>query len=227
MKNKIAILIFAHSADFEAVQKPFKSSAVLFDALNTKTLRVVEKSGLPYFHSSEKNQIGSTFGERFTNAIQSVYNKGFDTVITIGNDTPHLQTKHLLKAKSQLQQNNIVLGPAKDGGFYLMGLKKSFFNIETFLNLPWQTSQLRYCISKLIQLKGIGVSYLETLSDIDTISDVTNITNSFRNISKYLKQLLQAIISIEKKTNYTLFNLTSIYNQNTHFNKGSPVLLLF
>jgi len=169
MNKKIAILIFANSAEYEAKQKPFQSSEVLFDVLNAQILKVVKNTGLPYFLSSEKNQIGATFGERFTNAIESIYNRGFEAVVTIGNDTPHLQTKHILTAVHQLKQNDIVLGPSKDGGFYLMGLKQSYFNNETFLKLPWQTSRLQRSISRLVSSNHINLSYLETLSDIDSI----------------------------------------------------------
>ncbi|WP_452221788.1 TIGR04282 family arsenosugar biosynthesis glycosyltransferase [Lacinutrix salivirga] len=224
MNNKTAILIFAHSAEFEATQKPFQSSQMLFNALNAQTLKVVEKTGLPYFLSSEKNQTGSTFGERFTNAIQSVYNKGFDNVISIGNDTPHLQTNHILKALHQLAQNDIVLGPSKDGGFYLMGLKKSYFNVETFLKLPWQTTALRQRISKIVTSQNINVLYLEMLSDIDTLSDVKTIIDSFRLISKNIAKLLQLCLCLKKKI-IKYFNISiKISPQTLLFNKGSPFL---
>nr|WP_321226942.1 DUF2064 domain-containing protein [uncultured Psychroserpens sp.] len=223
--NKTAILIFANSAKFEATQKPFQSSEALFNALNRHTVKIVEKSGLPYFLSSEKNQIGSSFGERFTNAIQSVYDKGYENVVTIGNDTPHLQTNHILKAVHQLQQNDIVLGPSKDGGFYLMGLKKSHFNVETFLKLPWQTSALSRNISRLTSSQNINLSYLETLSDIDTISDAKTIIDSFRSISKYIKQLLQQYISVEKKIISSLFSSIETSTQTLLFNKGSPLFI--
>lgn len=225
MNKKTAILIFAKSAEFEAIQKPFQSSEVLFDALNAQTLKIVEKTGLPYFSSSEKNQIGSTFGERFTNAIQSVYDKGYEAVITIGNDTPHLQTHHILKAVDQLELNNIVLGPSKDGGFYLMGLKSSHFNSETFLKLPWQTSHLHRSISKLVASNHITLSYLELLSDIDTISDAKTIIDSFLKISKRIKQLLQDYILVEKKIINSLIVSAETVIQTLLFNKGSPLSL--
>ncbi|GAA4888233.1 hypothetical protein GCM10023311_10130 [Flaviramulus aquimarinus] len=223
MNNETAILIFANSAEFDAVQKPFQSSELLFEALNTKTLKIVEQTGLPYFLSSEKNQIGATFGERFTNAIQWVYNKGFKNVITIGNDTPHLQSKHILKAVYQLQQNDIVLGPSKDGGFYLMGLKQSYFNIETFLKFPWQTSRLYRSISRLVISQDINLSYLELLSDIDQLSDINIVIDSFRNISNHIKQVLHRFISVEKNVICTSPSLITISIQDSHFNKGSPV----
>lgn len=225
MNNKTAILIFANSAQFEAIKKPFRSSEVLFYALNAQTLKIVKGTGLPYFLSSEKNQIGSSFGERFTNAIQSVYEKGFQNVITIGNDTPHLQTNHILKAVDQLRQNDIILGPSKDGGFYLMGLKQSLFNAETFLKLPWQTSRLHRSISKLVASKHIALFYLELLSDIDTISDAKTIIDSFRSISKHIKQLLQHYISVEKKTISSFIVSIKTTIQSLYFNKGSPLLV--
>jgi glycosyltransferase A (GT-A) superfamily protein (DUF2064 family) len=224
MNNNTAILIFANSAEFEAIQKPFKSSEVLFDALNSHTLNIVKKTGLSYFLSSEKNQTGDSFGERFTNAIQSVYNKGFETVITIGNDTPQLKTNHILRAVHYLQQNDIVLGPSKDGGFYLMGLKQSYFNSETFLKLPWQTSKLRRSISRLVISKHIKLSYLEILSDIDTIRDTETIIDSFRGIPRHIKQLLLPYISVEKKITNSLFSSIETSIQALLFNKGSPAL---
>ena len=48
MNNKTVILIFANSAQFEAVQKPFQSSDILFDALNVQTITIVKKTGQPY-----------------------------------------------------------------------------------------------------------------------------------------------------------------------------------
>nr|WP_321221939.1 DUF2064 domain-containing protein [uncultured Psychroserpens sp.] len=223
--NKTAILIFANSAEFEATQKRFQSSKTLFNALNKQTVAVVEKTGLPYFLSSEKDQNGFSFGERFTNAIQSIYDRGYDNIVTIGNDTPHLKPQHIYKAVTQLQQSDVVLGPSKDGGFYLMGLKKSHFNAEAFLQLPWQTSILNQSISKLLSTYKVTVTYLEILSDIDTFLDVKTVLNSFKHLSKYIKQLLQQYISVEKKIRTFLFSSVETNLQKLLFNKGSPVLL--
>ena len=63
--------------------------------LNRHTIRQIEHSGLDYFHFTEKEQEGGDFGERFIHAIQSVFNKGYEYIITLGNDTPQLRTKHI------------------------------------------------------------------------------------------------------------------------------------
>lgn len=225
MNNKTAILIFANSAKKEAASKSFKASFELFKVLNVHTIKEVKKTGLPYYVVSEKEQIGNSFGERFTNAIENIYEKGFENIITIGNDTPHLNSKHLFKALKKLEQNDIVLGPSKDGGFYLMGLKKSCFNKDTFLKLPWQTSGLNRSISKLKASKKVNLSALETLSDIDSQEDIKTVIDSFNNLPIAIKLLL--LESLFKATQRTLYSTPCFYaiSLNVHLNKGSPSTL--
>ena len=223
MKNQTAILIFANSAKKEVERKSFLSTEV-FSALNTQILKTVEKSGIKYFHFSEKQQIGSNFGERFSNAIEAIFNKGFKNVITIGNDTPHLKTHHLIDTIHQLEKNDLILGPSKDGGFYLMGIKKEHFNKETFLKLPWQTSRLYSCISSISTSKNLEIKFLEVLYDIDSKEDIQLIINSFKEISLSILKLLQKIFFEIKKAFFeelVRFYKTS-FSQNS--NKGSPII---
>ena len=131
--NNTAILIFANSALEDASRKAIRSSENLFATLTEQTLKIAKASNLPYFHFTENQQIGNSFGERFTNAIKTVYAQGFDNVITIGNDTPNLTTALLNRAANRLQTEKFILGPSTDGGFYLMGLHKSHFVEGLFL----------------------------------------------------------------------------------------------
>lgn len=223
MKKNTAILIFANSAEKEAERKSFLSSDV-FSALNNQTLKTVEKSGIQYFHFSENEQIGTTFGERFSNAIETIFNKGFQNVITIGNDTPHLKTKHLIDTAHQLEKNDLVLGPSKDGGFYLMGIKKEHFNKETFLKLPWQTSKLQNCITSIITSKKLNIKFLEILNDLDVLEDIKKILHSFKAIPKSVLKILIVFIFTQKK-----FLIDFIINIKKTFstpnsNKGSPFI---
>lgn len=222
-KGKTAILIFANSAEKELTSKSIQSADV-FDVLNTETLKTVEKTGLPYYHFSEKQQIGQTFGERFSNAIQAIYNKGYDTVISVGNDTPHLKAAHILKAANQLKTADYVLGPSTDGGFYLMGLKETHFNKPHFETLPWQTSKLHYVFKSAITQNDKTVFYLEILSDIDTDSDIELVLNHFKTLSFTLKKLLLHIRKIDNRITTTI----EIFAIKVYFklqqNKGSPHL---
>lgn len=225
MIDTTAILIFANSAQQEAIAKPFKASAVLFDELNKDILKKVRQTGLPFYHVSEKEQKGHGFAERFTNAIQSIYAKGYDQVISVGNDTPHLKSAQILLAAQQLKTNDIVLGPSLDGGFYLMGLKKSHFNATTFLKLPWRTSGLSQSIYRLIAANRINLFKLEALCDIDETADVNIILQSKKYISAIIAQLLFAIISEKKTSNFRYqIPILDAY-QALYFNKGSPIFL--
>ena len=223
MNNKIAILIFANSAEKEIISKSFSTKSV-FETLNKQTIKIAEKTGLPYFLHSERQQIGDTFGERITNAIQSIYNKGFNTVITIGNDTPHLTSAHILKTVDTLKTHKLVLGPSLDGGFYLMGIKKSCFNTKTFVNLPWQTSKLNRSLNTLVTAsKKETISYLEPLKDIDEQADISIVINTKRELTKTIKKLLVKLILLNKLifTDYKTALQTHFCNQ--HLNKGSPI----
>lgn len=220
---KTAILIFANSAEYEASRKPFLYSKEVFESLNNHTLQLVKKTNLPYFLVTEKEQKGFSFGERFTNAIQSIYNFGYDSIITIGNDTPHLTANKLLQANEELQNKNIVLGKATDGGFYLLGIKKEHFDANLFLKLPWQKQNLATALTKLFTVNSISVSYLEVLSDIDGLHDVNAFVNSFKKVYANLYQLLLRISSNSKVIVTTLFEEVFFLYQSTFYNKGSPV----
>lgn len=228
MKNNTAILVFANSAEFESKNKSFKDSELLFDALNNNTLKIVKKTGLPFFHLSEKEQIGTTFGERFTNAIQTVFDWGFENVITVGNDTPHLQSKHILDAAQKLQDNQLVLGPSKDGGFYLMGLPKWLFNKNNFLKLPWQTKQLTKTFVKLIEKNNASVLSLEKLHDVDCFFDIQHV---LKDTNYPLSLKLQQILRHFEHVSFNITNAVILFSKNqfraASYNKGSPQLLHF
>ncbi|WP_158840975.1 DUF2064 domain-containing protein [Polaribacter sp. L3A8] len=223
MNKKTAILIFANSAEKEVERKSFLSADV-FSALNAQTLKLVEKSGIAYFLISEKQQIGTSFGDRFSNAIQGVFNKGFDNVITIGNDTPHLKTHHLVDTLQQLETNNLVLGPSRDGGFYLMGIQKAHFDKESFIKLPWQTNRLHKSIANIATSKNLEIQFLELLNDIDSKEDIQFILDSFKAIPLSILKLLQKLFFAIKiaffEADFSI--LKTSFSKN--FNKGSPII---
>lgn len=225
--QKTAILIFAQSAQKEAVSKPFKNAAKVFTQLNKHTLTTVKNSRLPYFHTTEEAQVGTTFGERLTNAIQSVYDQGYDNVITIGNDTPHLQTHHILDTAKKLEKRSLILGPSKDGGFYLIGLHKSQFNPTTFLQLPWQTKTLVKELLNTYTEESAQTYLLTTLEDIDIAIDIKTVIKELRTIgNRKLRQLLEASISTNHIIDIKRNPLIDTFFQNLYYNKGSPTLLL-
>ena len=197
----------------------------LFKELNRQTIATARETGIPYFVFSENEQIGSTFGERFTNALTAIYEKGYDHVITIGNDTPHLSAGHILFAQEKLKKAPLVIGPSTDGGCYLMGLKKSHFDPKQFKSLPWQSSKLGAIISDTLSRKRTNLYLLETLSDLDTLADLKQILNETSTLSQRLLQLIQKIVNQGVSLGYHTINRFFESLTKSHFNKGSPSLV--
>mgnify|MGYP003624532411 FL=1 len=220
--HKTAILIFAYSSEEEVKHKQIIHGDRLFNSLTARTIKTVEKSKLPYFHYSEKHQVGYTFGERFSNAIQTIFDKGYDNVITIGNDSPQLKTEHLFKACIALDANKVVFGPSTDGGFYLMGLNKFQFNSLQFKNLPWQTSHIRNAILQIEALKDSAVSFLPALMDVDSVEDIKAIVNYIYILSQEVLVILLSILQGAKKVIKDFLALFYYNTLTVLFNKGSP-----
>ena len=140
--NKTAILIFANSSLKDELRKGIPNSTALFSALTENILIKVENTGLPYFIYDEQVQIGSDFGSRFTTAVEAVFNRGFESIITIGNDTPELTSNTILSTFKNLSEGKTVIGPSQDGGVYILGFHQANFNAASFRQLPWQTRHL-------------------------------------------------------------------------------------
>jgi hypothetical protein len=222
MQGQTAILIFANSSQVDLVRKGMSRNTGLFISLNAHTLSIVKSTKLPYFQITENEQVGATFGARFTNAIKRVYAKGYDNVITIGNDTPHLTATTLLNTHKLLETNTCVLGPSTDGGFYLMGLHKSQFNESLFIKLPWQSSKLSKSITLLLSAFKVKVIRLETLQDIDAEEDIKSVLRFSRSLNRFILKLLRSLFPYESQ----IFNRENLYidgiHSHTFYNKGSP-----
>ena len=225
-QHKTAILVFALSADEETKQKPIKNGRRLFHALSKSTLGTVRRSRLPYFLITEKEQKGSSFGERFCNAIQSVYDKGFDGVIAIGNDAPHLKVSHIKDAATLLKQGKVVLGPSADGGFYLMGLQKSAFNPNLFQPLPWQTRRLANCFKEVSNHYRWDLAFLETLQDIDVSEDLFAVLSNVRELPSDILRIIQSLLSNPFPVFWTRIFSLKLFPSNINKNRGSPYFQL-
>ena len=166
-----AILFFSRSGPGEAKHKQFVSdsrkNSRVAHSLITHSYQRAKQADLPVFHIDEQQQQGATFGERFTHAFQQVFERGYDYVISVGNDIPQMQTHHIKKAAQQLSsgQADVVLGPDADGGTWLMGYSRKAFSADGFRRLPWNTDRLLATI--LDQRNNIKIHQLERLSDID------------------------------------------------------------
>lgn len=221
-----AILVFANSGIKELENKPMPKGERLFDVLTQDTLQKAGRTGLPVFHITENEQIGSSFGERFTNAITCVFEQGFEHVITIGNDTPQLQTHHLKKAALQLALGNTVMGPSTDGGFYLLGLHRKNFNATIFKGMPWQRFGLFHKMSHWFEHSSCELIKLPILQDIDDTKDLKAALHFSRSFNFILRKLILLILGYTYVPLVALVTPVPIFLNNTVYNKGSPKALL-
>lgn len=119
---------------------------------------------------TKRKQNGNDLGERMLNSFKELFDQGFTQIIIIGSDCLQLKMETLEEALALLESNNAVIGPARDGGYYLLGLTK--FYPELFINKPWSTDKVfAKTIEDFIDL-GISYVFLEELSDIDTVADL-------------------------------------------------------
>lgn len=113
-------------------------------------------------------QKGIDLGERMQNAFQDAFNHHFEKIIIIGSDLLDLKPHHIHEAFENLETNDFVIGPAKDGGYYLLGMKQ--INPNIFKNKAWGTSSVLK--NTLQDIEHFNVKLLEELNDIDTFEDM-------------------------------------------------------
>ncbi|WP_100610086.1 TIGR04282 family arsenosugar biosynthesis glycosyltransferase [Confluentibacter lentus] len=118
----------------------------------------------------KKLQIEGDLGEKMEHAFLDLFQMGFEKVVIIGSDLFDLKPLHINSAYQNLNSNEVVIGPAKDGGYYLLGLSK--MNAALFRNKSWSTSNLLEETLSELRENNIKFTTLETLNDIDTYDDL-------------------------------------------------------
>ena len=117
----------------------------------------------------QKNvQEGNDLGARMKNAFQKVFLKSKKAVI-IGSDCAELTSEILQNAFDALEKNEFVIGPAKDGGYYLIGM--NYFEPSVFENIEWSTDEVLPKTLEKIKNLGKNVFLLPALSDTDNEED--------------------------------------------------------
>jgi rSAM/selenodomain-associated transferase 1 len=114
-------------------------------------------------------QVGQDLGERMKNAFAENFELGIEKVVLIGTDCPSLEGKHIIQAFEALDQSDLVLGPAKDGGYYLIGMKRRADFL--FEGITWSSELVLSQTLALAAEQGLQTILLPVLEDIDTLED--------------------------------------------------------
>ena len=117
-------------------------------------------------------QDGADLGARMSNAFSTMFNKGYKRIVIIGSDCYELNEEILKEAFIHLKKQEVTIGPAKDGGYYLLGMNK--FIPGLFLNKSWSTSGVFNETIKDLNFLNIDYTILTLLSDVDDLEDLQN-----------------------------------------------------
>ncbi len=123
-------------------------------------------------HFKKALQKGNDLGEKMSNAFSESFAKGFSSVCIVGTDCMEITGKIILDAFKILEKKDAVLGPAKDGGYYLLGMTKP--NPKIFQNKKWSTGSVS--TDTILDFESLKLSYalLPVLSDVDEEKDVAD-----------------------------------------------------
>jgi rSAM/selenodomain-associated transferase 1 len=116
------------------------------------------------------DQIGEGLGERMSQAASHAFSKGYHRVLLVGSDLPTLQPGVYAQALDLLERHDLVLGPAQDGGYYLLGLGR--MAPELFVGIPWSTDQVLALTRRKAEQSGLTTALLTPCRDVDTLEDL-------------------------------------------------------
>jgi rSAM/selenodomain-associated transferase 1 len=118
-------------------------------------------------------QTGIYLGERMKNAFASVFEKGYQKTIIIGTDCPGINESILKDDFLNLHDSDIVIGPATDGGYYLLGIKKMYSFL--FENIEWSTNKVLQQTINLCTRHKLSYFLLPELPDVDEEKDLIHL----------------------------------------------------
>lgn len=117
---------------------------------------------------TKKQQQGEDLGERMKNAFAEGFENGYSKIAIIGSDLFDITSEEIAEAFHKLDETDFVVGPATDGGYYLLGMRK--LNTSIFINKQWGTSSVLQ--DTLKDLNAETVSLLADKNDVDHYSDI-------------------------------------------------------
>lgn len=242
MQSNTAILFFSRTAEAEASQKSIlvgqRNNLALIKRMIGRTQGLMRRSGLDYYEVTENEQVGTTFGERLSAATESVFQRGYDQLIILGNDCPQLRLADIQRAAQALKNGGNVLGRDQRGGAYLIGLQRNSFSAASFQALPWQQLDLQkelaaYLGSKestalligsaTLKSPALKATELRVLADLTTWADLCRIWRFLVVDGTFLTflQLIKGAQLVERERN-AILKLSTYIKQFAH--RGPPVL---
>ncbi|MCW8849177.1 MAG: TIGR04282 family arsenosugar biosynthesis glycosyltransferase [Melioribacteraceae bacterium] len=138
-----------------------------------------------------QEQTGIDLGDRIANAFEYVFQKNYKSVIIIGSDVPEIDNLTLCKSFNLLENYDIVIAPADDGGYSLLGMNKQHRFL--FENIEWSTDSVFTSTKNKALKNNLNLKVMSPLNDIDTLDELVTWMNKSKNIKmvKEIKKLAE------------------------------------
>ena len=139
-------------------------------------------------------QKGNDLGERLQNIFSQLFSIGYKKVAIIGTDSPDLPVEYIKKSFSSLNKNTgIVIGPSRDGGYYLIAMSR--YSEEVFKDIPWSTNTVFKITLEKAKKAGLLPAFLPEWYDVDESDDLKTLRENMRlhypaaKTSKFLEKI--------------------------------------
>jgi uncharacterized protein len=129
-------------------------------------------------------QIGTNLGERMTNAFVDTFNRGIQQAILVGTDIPDLPGAVIRDAFSATEKGDAAIGPARDGGYYLIGFNRNHFYPSVFKNMRWGKNDVFRKTLAAFQSLGHSPHIVPKWRDIDEYEDLLDFIDRCRSMPK-------------------------------------------
>jgi len=117
-------------------------------------------------------------GDRMARAVADAFREGARRAVLIGVDAPDLAPSHVREAFARLRACDLVIGPAQDGGYYLIGLRAPV--PEVFAGIEWGSSSVLEATAAAARRRDLHVETVETLADVDRPEDLPRLARMRR-----------------------------------------------
>ncbi|MCO5936659.1 TIGR04282 family arsenosugar biosynthesis glycosyltransferase [Mucilaginibacter sp. RB4R14] len=134
------------------------------------TDQVIEHDLWTFPGYTKRQQFGEDLGARMSNAFKELFDQDFKRVMIIGSDCYKLQTTIVEQAIAALNDKDVVIGPAFDGGYYLLGSNR--YVPELFTDKAWSTDEVTNQTLATVNQLELTYSLTERLHDVDEVADL-------------------------------------------------------
>jgi rSAM/selenodomain-associated transferase 1 len=121
------------------------------------------------------DQQGEDLGSRMQQVLATLFARGYRRICLVGTDVPSLPLTHYRDALESLTRHDLVIGPARDGGYYLIGMTRPLPDL--FTDMPWSTDQVMALTRQRADAAALKTAVLPAWRDVDNLDDLRALIN--------------------------------------------------